>query len=1119
MKKTLFISVTIACIAIVFGYYWTAKNYELDNFPLEKSIPVEIAFSELTSVEFSEREQMDQVKDWLLLTVLTNIGLDTNQVNEVTFDIPVARYDYMKEIATLEYGDTRSKYIGDDAIIALVPKCDDQKRQDHFAHIADKHRKDLGEISEVIHPFEYEIGLDDNAAIVTRLETVEVEDLYENSAGYFEKEIGGLKDLQAVMQNVGDVTYVKLMNNGHLKIGGRQLLDREYKNITVEDIAALYQSEQEIQRKTNAFESKWYSKTYTTEAERRELERQMLADWRAQGIVDGSGFSLDPAYDFENIRKLLANYRNLFSEITPSYSTIIEQLEKRNIDDLFLAIGRIIDTDSYRGFEAELLLEEIRTFEYQKARYDGYLKGTEVGMNLFYTDLLAKLWAINYNYSTPESQILDFISYPELAVSKVFDAENEELNSVRLWFGTRDNGIQLSNDGSTLLFERNATKIYAASSNQLVPGQETPASAYWGASINWWNNHYEEVAEYEPEYEKLNENMKWSVIISWLGEEKLDALHFLENVKVERDNWFEDWAKSNEQLRFKEWDLIGFYPSDFLDNDTEVLPKLNSPRTISLSTISGGVSLGSKSQVETITRAPIKSSHTRRLHRAAYEHTLPGKITSKTGHSFRFTNNKVAINAAPDVKFRTKGGQLAEGEIQRVYTKKNSISEINVNRSDLEVNSFKIEAAENGFKVGLESRLLDKSNSIARQLSEAKDPYSVLRNSEAVENFVVAEGRITPTEVYFLPKNSKQWLKAEIDVPATMELETGSLMKIAGNQPTSKICELKLVQKNVIDNILEESGMRLHRPRSDLPSKRNWSDQANYQNNLKFVDELIANKEYGHAREGLQQLGKNFGNHPDLLFKKGLMTIQEANAMIDNGNIRQGVNKINQHARNLKTDKKARVDFYKNVEKMIAQQPFFAKNRDVVTQFVNYHLKAEVSVLHKVNVNRLIGKGKRVSKKELIQSHKNKDAKIYIQDNPSFNNLDKSVKVEKSISTILEKYPEAIVEKIPVKVSDVKVELGVSSKYSFGSEGLNLRLSQSSRIGRGTINSGSSSQDSLQLLPKERQITSAPSEFIYIVYLQPQDIADLNSAESSQEIEDFIQMMEKLLRDYPSIDN
>jgi hypothetical protein len=60
---------------------------------------------------------------------------------------------------------------------------------------------------------------------------------------------------------------------------------------------------------------------------------------------------------------------------------------------------------------------------FQKARYDGYLQGTEVGMVLFYTDILAKIWALNYLDSTPSKLIPEFQSPTKIQISSIYKKE------------------------------------------------------------------------------------------------------------------------------------------------------------------------------------------------------------------------------------------------------------------------------------------------------------------------------------------------------------------------------------------------------------------------------------------------------------------------------------------------------------------------------------------------------------------------------------------------------------------------------------------------------------------------------------------------------------------------
>ena len=68
-------------------------------------------------------------------------------------------------------------------------------------------------------------------------------------------------------------------------------------------------------------------------------------------------------------------------------------------------------------------------YEFQSARYDGDLQGTEVGMVLFYTDLLAKLWAIDYLGKAPTNFNEDFRSMTKIPLSPVYLEESRKLPS------------------------------------------------------------------------------------------------------------------------------------------------------------------------------------------------------------------------------------------------------------------------------------------------------------------------------------------------------------------------------------------------------------------------------------------------------------------------------------------------------------------------------------------------------------------------------------------------------------------------------------------------------------------------------------------------------------------
>ena len=232
------------------------------------------------------------------------------------------------------------------------------------------------------------------------------------------------------------------------------------------------------------------------------------------------GFSifLDICYRWEYAKEILDLIIISKGSSTITYEEIQDIEESLNNYDttlFFNMLEKLLNSEEVEEYFLGKYIIQNEEYKFQVARYDGDLQGTEVGMVLFYTDLLAKIWAIDYEYSAPDQDILGFVNHTKVSLSPIYKNEAEELNSVRLWFGHEDLGFQVTND--SILFARNATKIYAASSNSLEPGAEVPASAHFSEAIYWWNDHYEEVAQYEKEYERLNEIMKWSLIISWLN--------------------------------------------------------------------------------------------------------------------------------------------------------------------------------------------------------------------------------------------------------------------------------------------------------------------------------------------------------------------------------------------------------------------------------------------------------------------------------------------------------------------------------------------------------------------------------------------------------------------------
>jgi hypothetical protein len=225
----------------------------------------------------------------------------------------------------------------------------------------------------------------------------------------------------------------------------------------------------------------------------------------------------------------------------------------------------------------------------QCARYVG-TEGTRVGMTMFYADLLAKLWdSTDYGLSAPVAEVPGFLSTPRIDLDPAFLADAKKNPGTRIWFGARANAVSKTTHGqsASFYFEHIFSRIYAAGNNPANPGVEVRPGEDSRRTIGWWNRHFEDVASYEPEYQRLNQIMKWTLVTAALSES--NTAQYLGSLRVQRDLTFSDWQQANRgRLRFSE-SLPVLHPSP---SHRECLPLLASYpfQTMGVSwVISGGI--------------------------------------------------------------------------------------------------------------------------------------------------------------------------------------------------------------------------------------------------------------------------------------------------------------------------------------------------------------------------------------------------------------------------------------------------------------------------------------------------------------------------------------------------
>ncbi len=187
---------------------------------------------------------------------------------------------------------------------------------------------------------------------------------------------------------------------------------------------------------------------------------------------------------------------------------------------------------------------------YQFARYDGGVKGTEVGMTYFYTDLVAKAWPMERGAGVPSGKVPGFVS--NLAARTPMGHCRTADESGRLWFGLREEAVRARQDRIEL--GSLATRLFSLVKDAQDERQEVEPSYSFGRIMWWWDRHYVAMADYEPQYHRLDQLMRWGAAIAWLVNRegpRLPEISF--NPKAQGPHFFA-WLTAHPELKWH-WDI------------------------------------------------------------------------------------------------------------------------------------------------------------------------------------------------------------------------------------------------------------------------------------------------------------------------------------------------------------------------------------------------------------------------------------------------------------------------------------------------------------------------------------------------------------------------------------
>lgn len=559
-------------------------------------------------------EKLEQVRDWIVHAFLVAREVPPEVIAVALHNQPPFRQPALSEVHTWQYGIGRWVWVDDDPmdtepgdLYTFLPEGADHRL---VGGLADDFRRATGTIPSFVHLVSYNIDEIAGEATFNLTTTWPGKELFAVGGpfGYRERVIRTRQDLDQFLKETDDLVYA-IVEGGTLKLGGRDLPNRRPK-VVLEDAGVLYQAYRRASpavmlasladalrqayphmssSRASALASALYN-MYTAKAKGDDLEASQAAEHAGSILAlygltsedtlehvatllrthlthgtESVGFSLDPDPDgptFMDLARALY-VAHLMLQPDPKRTGVTAEDWQLALyaseHGYLLPLHRIMQTLRNRDTEeARELYAVIATllgwYACQCARYDGDIQGTQVGMTLFYCDLLAKLWMLNYEESAPRA--VGMIPPLDLPIASLFWEEGERLTGGRLWFGASP--ARVGRVGTAISFSPIATRVFMAANDPAQRGKELPPSQLpeWMRLPNYcWEARWQEIMDHEPEYFRLNQIMKLSVLMSWLQEAgQLQTLGFLDREPVSRTSKFGQWLEANRgRLTLKAW--------------------------------------------------------------------------------------------------------------------------------------------------------------------------------------------------------------------------------------------------------------------------------------------------------------------------------------------------------------------------------------------------------------------------------------------------------------------------------------------------------------------------------------------------------------------------------------
>lgn len=486
----------------------------------------------------------EQIRDWIWTTLLSRISAQQSDPELLAGTIrqPLLRDEAFSHILDIPVGRSRAITAKDGTTYVFVDRSSDLRTYEDVLEAIDQESLVQGEIPPKAVVYGADIQWDKARAEVCQLATVDRAWIKSPEQGFRSMEISDDEDLKKFLKGGVDLLSASTPDEDTLEVTGRVRTRAARAPVTTEDVAALSRTGEggddlgfSLDPRTDLAQALESVDQLNASLASPASFDAMLREWQVpsdQALPLRFAFRLNP----EPTRASLASLRETLAASDPSDAEAALMESPLGQED---------------PLSAELIQQVLRRSAYQCARYDGPMTGTLPAMTMFYTDLVAKLWAIDWQRCSPTGSVPGFVSIPEYRDSLAYCGRDEGVPFTRIWFGARQEGFVRDSD-SALRFSPVATRLFAlGSALGSEHSEEVEPAARMLRFIRWWDRNYSQVATWEPQYELLNQLVKWTLVRRMAEASSSSLPAFLDEVPVDQGQRFDTWLAAQKDLRLK----------------------------------------------------------------------------------------------------------------------------------------------------------------------------------------------------------------------------------------------------------------------------------------------------------------------------------------------------------------------------------------------------------------------------------------------------------------------------------------------------------------------------------------------------------------------------------------